>query len=555
MFKQAELNDFERRARSVSSLMEVYDAVLSYPGSLDSQVASLRDVRASDLQDAAKGFGPRRSLYSQTGPETEKMQRDPTYPRLFELIDNRAELHRYVSVMDGQPKEAFRLELREVDLGKSVGSEETSPVFGRTKPLENLPERVTLDLRRDLPDTAAGVRWLFHRETQWPLLALDLILTAFRERFVGELEYMRFMYNVVLSAERLDHVLTFTSHGEDAFAVRCLVWMIDRLKEFVPTREEFLRAKEIYSRHQLSSYGATFAFGVALEELMASLDPLRITPLTAIRRGKLLDYDHTLKFWSQIVGGAAQKEYVVVGNLPISEFDHLRRAVNRLVPRGLAPEMDEMMRSRFLWGQTPRETVTRPFPALKGGDIFALVRMYRGPLIQNLRENVAFFVLHALLQPRIRHYNRGDQELGYVHSTEVFPLDGQHSFLALYGQTEGAAKARMTIAGWNLVLGEVRTGAISDQSIRDAISAVRASAKTPATSASEILGRYMMNQSLYFNVSLRQKFLDELDRLTPADVRAIANTYLLDPSVEYEQLILTDCEDWLHPPSPEASAH
>lgn len=165
--------------------------------------------------------------------------------------------------------------------------------------------------------------------------------------------------------------------------------------------------------------------------------------------------------------------------------------------------------------------------------------------MQDFKASAAFLALNNLLAKEITSYNRGDQQLGYIHTSTSNPLDGKHRFLVLLGGTEGEDNGQKIIAGWNHVMRRRESGEITDAQIIDSISGLINELSLIKTTAGQWVSAYSKSLALYLDPRAASQTLDAAKTLSAADVRESAHRYLLTGGTPYTQLTLRGCEDLL----------
>ena len=131
------------------------------------------------------------------------------------------------------------------------------------------------------------------------------------------------------------------------------------------------------------------------------------------------------------------------------------------------------------------------------------------------------------------------------HGALLRPLDKTHTHLVLLGQADSPEKLKLTMEGWEHVLAELKAGKYKDSEIQDAISDVLNSLPQKSTSARDLLADYSGAQASRFDALAKEKLIAALHRLTPIDVKAVAEKFLFSPSVTSIQLTSGDCENLL----------
>ncbi|NJL25100.1 MAG: hypothetical protein HC902_07940 [Calothrix sp. SM1_5_4] len=308
------LKDFIRAGFSVDSFMDIYGQILASGKDVGTQVNEMLGTRTIDLRHAAGLLRPDMALYTEMGPEIPDMEFHPVYPREFKLLDNRAALKRYEDALNSPPPRKFRPELRAVDLGPAP-STPIEKMFAQSRPLPHLRERLTLDLRTDLPDTAAEIRLETAARTPRSRVAWEILLTAFFDRFRGETTHLEMYYHVRIAATGDGNHLLLSSSGDDAYASRALAWLAERLAEFQPSALEFARAKESFIASHRQEASSEFSAMAAVNETWADLDPLAYTHAQAVEIAENLDAGTTYALWREAIA-RSRKSYTMVGALP-----------------------------------------------------------------------------------------------------------------------------------------------------------------------------------------------------------------------------------------------
>jgi hypothetical protein len=91
---------------------------------------------------------------------------------------------------------------------------------------------------------------------------------------------------------------------------------------------------------------------------------------------------------------------------------------------------------------------------------------------------------------------------------------------------------------------QLRTGAVSDETIQSGISELENQLMAAPTSAEQFAANYMRFQRENFDPKYDKILLAAVQTLTPAQVRTVAEEFLFS-NRPYRQLTLADCEDAL----------
>lgn len=541
MLKDSVKSGLDRAAYSVPNFIQTYTDFREGGRTMEQQLASLQSVTAQDVKLAANLIHPARALYMSMGPEVSEMDFDPMFNRKYKLEDNRAALRKYAATIESDVVPKFIPVLTAVQL-KPAGPKSEIKVFEQSKAEPFLKQRMTLDFRDDLPDTAVSATFHLEPKSSSELIAADLVLSAFNERFSGQLNYLNFKYQVAPASGRATNILTFTSSGEDTNSLGALEWMLRELATFEPTRGELERARQSYANDANQAYVSAFSAQVALWEMVSHVDPLYLTRLQSRDLARSLDIDQVQKQWLRL-RGASNKEYVMVGPFGSADIARLESAAENLSPGVL-----DDVTTQSLWTRSQWVEQTRSFQQPQKEKIsasFGVVRAYRGPKIQNIQESVAFDALSSFLEAKVKGYNRDDLGLGYVHGALLRPLDKINTHLVLLGQADAPDKLKLTVEGWEHVLSELKAGKYKDSEIQDAISDVLNSLAQKSTSAGALLSNYSGAQASRFDALAKEKLITALQSLTPGDVKAVAEKFLFSANVTSIQLTSGDCENLL----------
>ncbi len=525
-----------RATREISDLIYLYAEVLFDQGDLRQQEAATANVSNHDLIGLLNLVNPGRGLYSTLRPDiSERATVDPRFNRKFELIDNSNAVEVYSKALaEGDP--TLRPILREVNL-RAVNTAKQSKMFAHSRPGVETPLRMVLDLRSDLPDNQVWAQLIFAPEKLEELGAVDLVLKAFSERYAGELAYLSMTYFTNVSLSRSKNVLTVSASGDDRNTVGALEWALSKLQDFAPTDEEIQRARTgMYNGHH-SAYLNKMTVGIAVETAFSRMDPLRMSTLESRDAVQVRD---PLAVWLKL-RKKANKGVFIVGDVPASDADGIFAALKKISPKNLPRGVATRLATEVHWrpdSEMSAFTEARPSDGLGG------VRIYQGPERSNTKEWAAFAVLTSLLDTRVNNYNRGDQGLGYAHNVNM-QFFGTRAHLFMYGQTDGADKSALMIQGWDYVLNQLKSGLIPSSEIVDAIESVYNTAMQAKTSAGQFIAEHAQSQAVG-EVRVFERLIEGLRNVTPDDVFAVAQKYLLNPDVRHSQLTLGNCESLLN---------
>lgn len=537
------LDHMERASRTVPSFMKLYGSALNEKKTFAQQIEDVKNLTPRDLRSVALLFRPDQALYEFSGPAKAEMQFDPVYNRKFTIEDNRRDLERYMKVMREPTQVHFDPRIHTVDLGELAPP--SDPLFLQSKPGSVMSERFAIDLRQNLPDTAISLDFYLRPQSPRDMIALDLVMNAFNERYLAELSYLTSHYQVSLGTGRTAQSFTITASGENSYAARALAWQTNQLADFAPTADELARARERYSHERVFEYVTAFSGQIVTGQGKSLIDPFESGGIQNGELAKTITWEEMNDAWGRL-RSHANRHLTAAGPINIEDLAEVRAAGFRFTKDALDPHEVARFKQRFTWSAEINE-ITRPFPKSKGDDAYGMVRYYKGPVLTDQKAAAAFQTLAALMGNLIYIHNRGEQELGYIHHAALRVMDGNSQYLILYGGTKGDENAAKTIAGWNTILERLRTGEVTDDEITDAISSVSNGLARMKTSARELVAQYSGELSLHGHARANLLTLEAARTLTPQYVREIAQKYLLADGTPYTQLTLHGCEELLSP--------
>ncbi|MGZ3721407.1 MAG: insulinase family protein [Bdellovibrionales bacterium] len=530
----------ENSALSIADFLGQYSEFAADNRGLQEQVDSMMSVTSKETALAAGLFHPARALYVEMGPELEEMEVDANYKRKYKFVDNRAALRKYAAALEVVPAETFVPVLTPVQL-KPIGTSDIKS-FTQTKREAFLKERATLDFRSDLPDTAVSVNLQMAPKDPAQLVAADLVMSAFSERYRGQLNYLNFMHQTGPASGRATNMLSFTSSGENTESLSSLEWMLEEFAHFTPTAAEIDRARQGYANGANRNYVSAYSATIALWEVAAHVDPLYVTLPEQRDLARAMSFEEIQNNWTEL-RKTSNKEYVLVGPFANADFERLKKAAHALSPGTLDDATTQAVMSRTAWTDE-NKSITLPRDGKKT-DSFGVVRAYRGPMNVDIHGYVAFVALESLIHAKIRGHHRDDLGLGYIHGALTRQLDGTHTHMILRGQADSPENLALTVNSWEDILNELRANKVSDKEIQDSIDDILNSYDQQNTSAREVLASYVGAQTSRHDALAKERMIEALRELKVADVKQIAERYLLNPKVTSVQLTTGDCENLL----------
>lgn len=536
MEKKRTVRDMTLASTSVGSFLNAYSQVLTRPDSLDKIMSDAQNVKVEDLQRIARAFRPDQALYYSSGPEKEEMLDDGHgYNRKFKLEDNRAALKRYLELYHQPVTETFRPEPSQVDLGEPAKKIEA----GFVSSMSPVNDREILDLRTDLKDAAIHLDIFLSPVDHMDMVAAQIVGLAFKERYVGELNYISKKYSMLPSMQVLSDRIVFSAEGLDSRAARLLAWRLQEMSSFEPSEAELVRARENLIAQLSDRNNSLFAAQIANEETAAKLDNFVRTAASSLKAAVEIPREHIVSRW-KLLRKAGQYRLTAAGAFSKADIEAVKTAVRKFSP--LTLHTLRYQPGRFAWiGRESQENHMR-FPSPKGDDPSAGVRVFRGPPKALNKENAAFFAAISLIQDMVSSHNRAFQELGYMHSAYLGQPDHAHWSLYIYGGTDGQEQARKMIEGWNHVLDRLKRGDVADKDIQDAISDQINTTSRTQTSAEGWVSQYRANVDSFGSADSTPALLQLLRELTPQDVRDVVQKYIVAPQTPYYQLTMSNCE-------------
>ena len=527
------MQDFERKklelqTLDVDSALSVYGQILASHGSLDAYVEQNGKLTTRDVRAAARHFRPEMAIYQEHGPAVAEMDFDPIFKRQFKLRDNRGHLEHLIQIMLEPGARHFNPRFSPVDLG-ALGEAQT-PSLTWSKPGQ---PGFAVDSRAKYSDSAVSVNFELNGQNAEVSVASDLILAAFEERYAGELIYLSLKYFTNLQAFREGRYLRISSIGKDAYTSKALAWYLDRLSEFEPTMIELDRARAQYRDAHLHEYLRERPAILALRQLRLSLNPLNPDGMTANGLAAALSNADIVQRWRSLRSGGAGA-YAAVGSLAMAEIRAVQSSAQKLIPLG----------ETTVLRTTPRTGSTRiPFAKAKGPEAYGMVRRYAGPDQSDVIEGLAFEALTELLSDQVFALNREKRQLGYVHAATTGSDVVGRAHLLIYGGTEGPANADLVIRGWEEIIAGLN---LLDQAVwDDAVASVKSSYAQVNSTAQELAGEYLGGLIRHGDALAHRKRAEAAQRLTVADVKAVAKKYILDAGNNFTQLTLHGCDEEL----------
>jgi predicted Zn-dependent peptidase len=289
------------------------------------------------------------------------------------------------------------------------------------------------------------------------------------------------------------------------------------------------------------AYSSKFSASLAVDQTQELVNPRHVSLMAGHDFASELTNQEILTMWHRI-RRQSNKIYVMVGGFSREEFTAVQTAAQRLSPQTLDAIQPEQKAQTVAF---EHRELLQPFAIARAKGPFAAIRTYRGPRSNELRDLMALSALNVVTSNRLQTQNRADQGLGYIHTSLVSPMDEHFSYFSLLGQTTSPEDVQLTIAGWARVLEQIRSEEIPDDELAQGLQAVRTSLQKKSFSSRGLLAEYMQNQFRYGDAKVRTHALGELNTLTPVDVRATAQKYLLAPNTPYLQVVYGDCETLL----------
>ncbi len=545
MLKESLITGFEKSARSLDDFIQAYEDVLNQNGSAEVQIAAINAVTPGHIQSAVALFSPRKALYMDIGPSTQsKATIDPVFNREFEVVNQSEDVASYEVAFEQEVGERFHPQLKKVHLPEPMPAP-SSGFFLRSKAIPHLAERWTLDVRKDLPDLSMNLRFILAPSSAKDLIALDLVLSSFYDRYRSELSFLHFKYKSNVGLGRSGHSLILSASGDDGYSAKALHWLLSELTHFKPQNEELKRAKEVFVIGGQSSYMSAWSADLVRREASQSIDPWLTTPLVTSEIAAQMTPEEINSAWQRLRQKAAF-EVVGVGAVARGEYEILQQLARSFARDFLTSSDYQRAAARLNWNEQKIEKI-KPFPIVRTPEAYASMRVYRGPKLLDYKDAAAFSTLASLLNTMVERHNRADQRLGYVHYATTNTFDGEHLFMSFVGQTEGPENARKIILGWEHVLNLIFNNQVSDSEYLDAIQSRLHAFLQQRTSAMDWVALYSGNLQLRLDPRAHELLISSLRELTPQDLKHMANKYLKAPHSSHMQLTLGNCEGLLSP--------
>lgn len=544
LLSQTRLKTFDQSVRSIDDFLDVYEPLMQVHQTPQAQIEALAQVTPKDLSKIAGLFRPDRALYATMGPDAQGLTQDKDFARGFKFKDNRLALKAYGQAFKGSARRDYRPQLRPVEL-QPEARKTSANAFSQSLPRPYLHERFILDAQPGLPDTAIKMGLVLGSESPEDLVRADLLVTAFKEHYSAELEYMYLKYHLSFSIERKHNVLNLATLDEEHRATPAMVWLLKRLTEFQPSPEELIRARDHFVFDQRIEHTTAFSASVAFWDSMSVLDPLYLSYHQKAEIAAHLDLTEIYSHWQRLTS-ATDKNFVLVGDVNEYSLNEIRKAAHDFSPNALSDDQTHGFAHRDRFELNRNVDLRLPFPEGRSLSNFGQIRLYRGPSVLDIQRRATFLALSSLLSTKVGNYNRGDQQLGYIHQVPARDVAHEYTYMAFVGQTDSTEKAQKTINGWRHVLDQLRNGEVTDEEIQSAISDQLNLLSQKKNSASEIADSYAENLPGRFDGKASEKVIEALKVTSVQDVRDSAKQYLLDETKSYFQFTMGDCEALLN---------
>jgi secreted Zn-dependent insulinase-like peptidase len=428
------------------------------------------EISEDSLGQAISGIlDPRRMLFGYSGPEVKATEAAPQFPgRTIKILTTSNELERLQRIREqggALTSEEVRPKILKVELQKFAkrdGATRGRSFSPRVLSKKRAGEEIILT---EEPESTRGpleggiiLKLQFPKMSARQQVALQIIVSAFKEHYSSELESLKgdfLLQGIEVNAEGIQ----ILSQGSPDESRGALLWVLEKLKSFEPTKKEFRQAKEALRSKYLSARANSWPAILAFEAARAVTRPDLVLAEDGL---KVLENDGPKALNASSVRRVldalflrVDKTYSFAGDYREEEARELAERVRGILPGVLrAEERAELKRPQAL----PKGTLRawRSLSENRAPNTWGHAMMIEGPPpIRDGRptpELVAFTQLESALHRGVFQTNRG-AGLGYVQGARL--LSGpKRSWLALYGQTEGDGERFARIeAGWRRVLG------------------------------------------------------------------------------------------------------
>lgn len=542
LIKKAIKMAFEQSTRSVESTLQLLPDLLAPSKTPERQILEIDQLRPEDVQESARLFRPDLALYAVMGPAKSGMTHDPDYDRAYRIEDNQVARARYMEIFAKEPEEKYRPQVKAVPLTE-LPEKTLSKEFAQIRDVSKIDERITLDSRMDLPNNAIEIKFNFQPNSGQHQIALSLVGMAFVERYSGELGGLRYQYQMSSGFSVGTEAFGVSVSGENGYSVPTVEWFLNHLSEFMPTEDELRRAKRRFAEGSAQAYAGNFTAKDALSEIKQRIDHLQLAELATRDMALSLDESEIMALWREALVRSS-KHIVMVGPFDRSDIERVKNAAYGFSPFEPSAEFLNKRHERMKFPDEKRRDVI-PFPEAKGATAYGLARAYRGPMQTEVHDSIAMSVINDVLSRKVSQYNRSERSLGYVHSTTSALLGGKHQFFIFFGQAEGAENALETISGWEYVMAQLESGAITDEDLEKGIQSVKSSLLQQRMDARELLSRYSYGQSHRDSALSFEDMIEALNKMTAAEIRNVAHKYILSKDLPYHEVVMGDCEAFL----------
>lgn len=375
------------------------------------------------------------------------------------------------------------------------------------------------------PRGAVAVSIELPRSSVETVAARSLYISMFHDHHASFLDGIGAMGFQTVVRSHGTHLQIILSGNSGALG-SVLTDLIDRLRAYEPTQEEFIVALEA-ERTRFITAEAGFPAHLANREVLSFLRADDWTSREMLNTLTHLDFETVRSLGLHSLLGT-RLHIAAFGDL--TEQDALQ--VSGLAQTFLLPAGDPSSQIAFpIASITGTLGIFRPLLGNRAGDPVGRARYHDGP-IWGTREAAAMAMLGNELYDATFRENREVRGLGYVQGFNAYGWFGR-SRLIFYGQSDGFDKLSSIEEGWETVLARVLGGDIS----QDGFESVRRAALLdegliPADELGAVLQLLTWLRIDPNDPQARSKYLDHLRSVSSEEIYKVGAKYLSGPKLE-----------------------
>lgn len=455
--KEAICAHLEEAAHIPKKAADLFGGYLEFLGRSDLvfDLKRYRDLSADEFQSfASQIFRADSYLISYLGSDVKAEQELVDFNRKVKLIRNR-EWRSQLNEAIHRKFSGERVPIQLPELGLNLGFAHSSSenklkpglVYRSSEFLSSIGE--TLEASQNI---GLIVSLHFSNESVQEFASLKLFAECFHDAYRTKLGYLEAL-NIFDDLRAFDSDLILSIKTKPLQLEAAFSEILKDLQSYEPKEAEFVRAKESLFA-DIESQQQGFSASIAQKELLDRIYRDRFSNDELKLVLEKLSHSDFLKTWMKM----KLRFHLYMGMSgcvdPQIESDFSDLAVRHFRPTLEFSREEEL----FCLETSERKTEFYNLSQSKEEDAFGICRACIGPETKDLEFSKILFLVH-LFAFEIFRLNRTQNELGYIHSADIFVNRGQ-SVLLFYGQTNGIQSLNKTVEGWREIIRRYTTNQI-----------------------------------------------------------------------------------------------